>query len=169
MSALPRDTDPLDADDDDACRIGLVHGLSARTDLNGRLARAVRWVQSKQRWALIMDGGEKVLVRDENIDFQAPEAVLADAAPLNAEPVATGCCVGSPVVGQCVDSSELERSVAKGAAVAPAAVAVLATAPPPVPPFEAWLRGVASCLCLPVLPPRELAAPADHPKVAPVA
>ena len=26
-----------------------------------------------------MDGGEKVLVRDENIDFQAPEAIEAEA------------------------------------------------------------------------------------------
>jgi hypothetical protein len=82
---------------------------------------------------------------------------------------AADACADRVRAAQCVDSSELERSVAKGAAVAPAAVAVLATAPPPVPPFEAWLRGVASCLCLPVLPPRELAAPADHPKVAPVA
>ena len=58
--ALPRETEPDDNDPDAACHLGLVHGLLSRTDLNGRLARAVRWVPTKGRWALIMDGGEKV-------------------------------------------------------------------------------------------------------------
>ena len=60
--ALPRETDDNDNDPDAACHLGLVHGLVSRKDLNGRLARAVRWVPTKGRWALIMDGGEKVRV-----------------------------------------------------------------------------------------------------------
>ena len=50
------DLDPL-------CYMGVLHGLKARSDLNGKLARAVKYVQSKGRWALIVEGGEKVRAR----------------------------------------------------------------------------------------------------------
>jgi hypothetical protein len=74
----------VDGDEDRVFRIGLVQGLNMRADLNGRLARAVRWVSSKSRWALVMDGGEKVLVKDENIDFQAEEAIAAESMQVHA-------------------------------------------------------------------------------------
>ena len=43
-------------DDDHLVTIGRIHGLRARADLNGKLARAVRFIQSKGRWALVVDG-----------------------------------------------------------------------------------------------------------------
>ena len=76
---MARDSETDEAPNQGGVRIGLVSGLKQRADLNGRLARAVRWVPSKQRWALVVDGGEKVLVKEGNIDFQAPEAIQAEA------------------------------------------------------------------------------------------
>ena len=157
MSADPRSTDVEDTDPDAACQIGLVHGLVGRADLNGRLARAVRWVPTKSRWALIMDGGEKVLVRDENIDFQAPEAIEAEAmVPI----VATGLpLTTSPVVGTAIkDGRDPADSAADAAAdrdpaADPAAPAddapSLTLAKPPPPPIALWLSDVAHCFCLP--------------------
>ena len=81
--ASARDSE-VDADEDRVSRIGLVRGLKSRADLNGRLARAVRWVPTKSRWALVMDSGEKVLVKDDNIDFQAEEAIAVDTLQVRA-------------------------------------------------------------------------------------
>ena len=121
---MDTDITSLSPDAGAVCHIGLVHGLSTRADLNGRLARAVRFVPSKGRWALIMDGGEKVLVRDENIDFEAPEAIEADGML----PV-----VGKPVVSQ------------------PAVLVAAPVAPPP--PIVAWFANAMRCFCIPIAKP----------------
>ena len=179
--ALPRETDDNDNDPDAACHLGLVHGLVSRKDLNGRLARAVRWVPTKGRWALIMDGGEKVrvglpldtcacpsphlspsrlaplpntqvLVRDENIDFQATEAIEAMDLPS-----AVGEAVGGPVLGTEV-TAEAKHVMTKptadptAAAYAYAAVAAseAAVALGSEPPVVAWMQNMARCFCLPI-------------------
>ena len=130
---MPRATEPDDNDPDAVCRVGLVHGLVARADLNGRLARAVRWVPTKGRWALIMDGGEKVLVKDDNIDFQAPEAIEADLM------IPSRPAVRVPVIS----SSSLKLP----------ADAVVTRTPPPPPALITWLL---RCFCVPVAEPPKL-------------
>ncbi len=75
-------------------------------------------------------------MRDENIDFQAPEALKA-AAKL---PV-SGMPLGGPVVGKPVDEKAVETVVSQ-------------------PPIVAWLRGMTECLCLPFAkPPSSLPMP----------
>ena len=198
--ALPRETDDNDNDPDAACHLGLVHGLVSRKDLNGRLARAVRWVPTKGRWALIMDGGEKVrvglpldtsmrvcvssslaltrplpntqvLVRDENIDFQATEAIEAMDLPS-----AVGEAVGGPVLGTEV-TAEAKHVMTKptadptAAAYAYAAVAAseAAVALGSEPPVVAWMQNMARCFCLPIgEKPQALPMPAP-PTSAPAA
>ena len=61
-------------EDDSACAVGRIHGLKARADLNGKAARAVKFIQSKGRWALVVDGGEKVLVKVNSQFFSAVTA-----------------------------------------------------------------------------------------------
>ena len=78
-SVVPARDSEVDSEPEVICRIGLVHGLVQRADLNGRLARAVRWVPSKARWALLMDGGEKVLIKDDNVNFQDNDQAARDA------------------------------------------------------------------------------------------
>ena len=141
MSADPRATEAEDLDPDAACRLGLVHGLVGRADLNGRLARAVRWVPTKSRWALIMDGGEKVLVRDDNIDFQAPEAIEAEAL---LPEVATGLPITvSPVLGT-VMREKLAANLMAAMDPLP-----LDLAKPAAPPIALLLQDMAQCFCLP--------------------
>ena len=154
MSADPRSTDAEDNDPDASCQIGLVHGLVGRADLNGHLARAVRWIETRGRWALIMDGGEKVLVRDENIDFQAPEAIEVEA---NTPIVATGLpFTSSPVVGTAIKGEQPAHPADPDAADDAPSL----TLPPP-PPVVVWLCDLARCFCLP------LAATAKHTPLPP--
>ena len=77
LSARDSEIDP--DDDASACRIGLILGLQSRADINGKLGNAVRWVERKKRWAVIVEGGEKILVKEDNIDFQAPAAIDAES------------------------------------------------------------------------------------------
>ena len=67
--------------EEDGCTtnlIGVVHGLSARPDLNNELGHAVQWIPEKERWAVLMvDTGERVLIRDENVDFICDRAMAA--------------------------------------------------------------------------------------------
>ena len=120
------DVDAFSSSTLDECRVGRVRGLTTRADLNGRLARAVRWVPSKGRWALVMDSGEKVLVRDEHIDFeQAPDAKAV-----------VGKQVAPPVVGQPVDGAAAESG------------AVVEKGGPP-----SWLVDALRCFCLPIAKP----------------
>ena len=80
----------------------------------------------------------QVLVRDENIDFQAQEAIEAESML----PV-VGQEVGAPVVGQ---------PIAEKVDEAPSAAPVTSTAiaaPPPPPPI-AWLQNAVHCFCVPV-------------------
>lgn len=146
--SISRDTSRLsafsDIDDDDTARIGLISGLSARQDLNGKEGRAVRWVQKKQRWAVIMvESNEKVLVRDECIQFVDDEADPAVGLPVAAasllaapEPVPTPAKAGetgSP--GHPVEGTRVEGSV---------------KAADETPPVVQWLFDAARCFCLPV-------------------
>ena len=49
---------------------GRISGLSARSDLNGKLGDVIRWIPNKDRWAIVVvDSKEKVLVRKDCIDF----------------------------------------------------------------------------------------------------
>merc|ERR1711871_1076202 len=80
-------TDNSEADDGAAgqprrrCR---VVGLKSRADLNGALAHVVRFVETKQRWALVTcESSEKLLIKEENIEWiSSSEAASggADAA-----------------------------------------------------------------------------------------
>ena len=54
-------------------RMAIISGLNSRPDLNGKKGCTVRWVNRKDRWAIIMvDTGEKVLVKDANIECVVP-------------------------------------------------------------------------------------------------
>lgn len=145
-----------DGDPDEVCRMGVVEGLTARSDLNGKLGRAVRWVAKKNRWAVIMDGGEKVLVKDENIDFQAQAAIDAEhiiqaqLAPPNAAEAVIGVPVPLP-----------EDAVAM--AKQQAAAAALADAPTQLQPVLPPIFQLLQCFCLP------LGGAVDDPRDAPAA
>ena len=69
---------------------GRISGLSARSDLNGKLGDVIRWIPTKDRWAIVVvDTKEKVLVRKDCIDFDYTDPSLegyTDAGP--AMPVA---------------------------------------------------------------------------------
>ena len=152
MDALPRATGDMSVEDDDpnvVCRIGLIHGLVSRADLNGRLCRAVRWVPTKKRWALIVgETGEKVLVRDERIDFQAPEAISAELQmPGAGNSVVEGKPVASP-------PNELPSEDA---------TATLAVDRSNASPFVQW---IAHCFCLPVAPAAAALPPVSLPSSA---
>ena len=119
-----------DEDDEGLVMVGRIHGLRARADLNGKLARAVRFIQSKGRWALIVDGGEKVLVKDENIEFSAIDS--------GEENQSTQQTPSQQPVKKIADVKE-ESSSPLPVAVP---VASLVAAPQPLPPFL-------QCLCVP--------------------
>ena len=69
---------------------GRISGLSARSDLNGKLGDVIRWIPTKDQWAIVVvDTKEKVLVRKDCIDFDYTDPSLegyTDAGP--AMPVA---------------------------------------------------------------------------------
>ena len=118
------ETEPGEGD----CRMGRIHGLKARADLNGRIARAIKFLQGKQRWALVVDGGEKVLVKSENIDFGFAAQKEGDIAEQQPTPVRA---IGRPVLaGRAVE--EVDSSLA--VRVAPDGLSFL------------------QCICLPFAP-----------------
>lgn len=131
-----------EADDEELITVGRIHGLRARADLNGKYARAVRFIQSKGRWALVVDGGEKVLVKDENVDFSAAPADSSMADAEN-QPVQTGACPPPPYT-QCTSKSpaaELKQAPL-GVPVSTADALLAEAKPSPLPVFL-------QCLCLP--------------------
>jgi hypothetical protein len=152
---------PTDIDDDDnlTFRIGSVRGLTSRSDLNGCLGRAVRWVPKKDRWAVIMiDTGEKVLLRDECLDFQSelaikatekgaipamglPVAAATPAGADNAAIVATPAASGSPETGS---PGHPVKGFSLNGAKTPSK---LADSQPP--PALACIFQAAQCFCLP--------------------
>ena len=140
-------------EEDSACAVGRIHGLKARADLNGKAARAVKFIQSKGRWALVVDGGEKVLVKDENIDFSAfPVESVGDAVAADQQPCQSSEC-GGVACGVAVPTAEVIISTkADGEAATPAAA--LVAAPPPLPPVASFLQ----CFCLPFAPPPAIEA-----------
>ena len=123
-------------------KLGVVSGLSARADLNGKVGRAVKWVPKKDRWAVvIVDTGEKVLVRNECLDFssnltEATNGNLAVGQPIPSESLPTTELVPA---GVAVDSAVVGTQVSAGAEEPPAALK--------------WLMDTCRCFCLPVDPP----------------
>jgi len=52
-----------------------VHGLASRQELNGLVGKALRYVQSKGRWEVLLDGattGSTLAVRPENLEEVSP-------------------------------------------------------------------------------------------------
>ena len=84
-----------------------------------------------------MDGGEKVLVKEENIDFQAPSAIAATRnSPVPGQPI------GGPVVGTVVGGTPTAADAKQPT--------TLAVAPPPADAIAKWMQGVLGCFCIPV-------------------
>lgn len=144
MAAASSNTDRWsqlsEADDDELIAVGRIHGLRARGDLNGKYARAVRFIQSKGRWALVVDGGEKVLVKDENVDFSA---IPADSSVTDAENKPVQTCP-PPQYSQLTSKSpaaELKQAQL-GVPVSTANALLVEAKPSPLPAFL-------QCLCLP--------------------
>lgn len=71
--SLPR-TSYLGAAGDEA----LVVGLRGRAELNGEVGTLLHWVVAKERWAVRVREGERVLVRPINLYSQVPVRVLSD-------------------------------------------------------------------------------------------
>ena len=56
---------------------GRISGLLARSDLNGKLGDVIRWIPTRNQWAIVVvDTKEKVGVRKDNIDFDYTDPSL---------------------------------------------------------------------------------------------
>ena len=127
-------------------RVACVGSLSSREDLNGKLGRAVKWVAHKERWAVVMlDTGEKVLVRDECLDFKDARAIainakwhddIASKTPVGV-PVAssTAAPLGSPAPQQSTSQTGSPDHPVQGTAIDQPAIS--------------WIHQAVQCFCLP--------------------
>ena len=154
----------LDEDDDDV-RVGRIDGLSARKDLNGKLGRAVRWVAKKDRWAIVMvDSGEKILVRDEYIDFAVSEPALG-------LPVVSGLQSPEPVSAPAAEEETETGSPETGSPGHPVKGMALekgSDAPSPGSAAVPWIMELAQCFCMPIggLPEDKAALHMSQPSAA---
>ena len=125
-------------------RVACIGSLMSREDLNGKLGRAVKWVAHKERWAVLMlDTGEKVLVRDDCLDFNDAGAIAATADLPNTSktpvgvPIASAAAapLGSPAPQQSKSQTGSPNHPVQGTAVDQPAIS--------------WMRQAVQCFCLP--------------------
>ena len=163
------DDDGFDDDDDEHAkaghRIGVVHGLTSRHDLNDKLGRAVKWVAKKSRWAVIMvESGEKVLVRNTFLDLRSARALsatkqlikpaiglpvaAAEPAPFGSPKPPASAATGSPGhPAEGLDISDLSLPAIAEKGETP----FLNKKLPPASPVVTWAKQVAHCFCLPLM------------------
>jgi len=132
-------------------RIGLVTGLTERTELNGRRGRAIRWVAKKDRWAVIMvDTGDKILVRDECMDFSIAEAEpLPVGLPVAAAAMPMGQATPDPAPPPQAASTFKAETGSPGHPVVGTQVSEPATVGPP--PIAKIFSDAFACLLTPAL------------------